>query len=157
MYCESKIAHVTYAHIEHYKPKAQGLFPELTFEWTNLGLACPRCNQAKADKFDRAAPFINPYIDIPATHFRAEGPFVRPVPGDARAEITELELSLNRPELVERRQERLTNIWRLIRCYRLEANATLKAAMFDQIRNEIHAATEYSFVAAKHAELFIRI
>src|SRR5258706_1370724 len=37
MYCESKIAHVTYAHIEHYKPKKQGMFPELTFEWTNSG------------------------------------------------------------------------------------------------------------------------
>lgn len=155
MYCESKIAHVTYAHIEHYKPKAQGRFPELSFEWTNLGLACPRCNQAKSDKFDTTAPFINPYVDTPPTHFRAEGPFVRPVPGDTRAELTELELELNRSELVERRQERLTNLRRLIRCFRVEGNAALKAALYEQIREETKDAAEYSFVATAHAALFI--
>jgi hypothetical protein len=101
------------------------------------------------------APFINPYVDTPATHFRAEGPFVRPVPGDARAEITELELQLNRPELIERRQERLKNLWRLIRCYNTEGNNTLKAALLEQIKTEIRENTEYSFVAARHAQLFI--
>jgi 5-methylcytosine-specific restriction endonuclease McrA len=155
MYCESKIAHVTYAHIEHYKPKRSGMFPELTFEWTNLGLACPRCNNNKSDKFDVTAPFVNPYVDTPSTYFRAEGPFIRPVPGNARAELTELELALNRPELIERRQERLTNIWRLIRCYNVEVNNTLKAALLAQIKDEILEETEYSFFAATHAQLFI--
>lgn len=154
MYCESKIAHITYAHIEHYKPKRKGRFPELTFDWSNLGLACPVCNGNKSDTFDATAPFVNPYVDEPTTHFRAEGPFVRPVPGDARAEITETELKLNRAELVERRQERLTNLWRLIRCYNLEKNETLKRGLWQQVKAEIQKSTEYSFVAAKHAALF---
>lgn len=157
MYCESKIAHVTFAHIEHYRPKAKTRFPELTFEWTNLGLACPRCNHNKLDKFDDTAPFVNPYADDPATHFRAEGPFVRPVPGDVRAELTELEIGLNRPELIERRQERLKALWNLIRCYNREPNNTLKAWLLAQIKSEIGSATEYSFVAGKHAALFIPV
>ncbi len=155
MYCESKIAHVTYAHIEHYKPKKKTMFPELAFDWDNLGLACPKCNHNKLDKFDAGAPFINPYVDDPRNHFRAEGPFVHPVPGDARAEITELELELNRPELVERRDDRLKDLRRLIRCYNTTAVAALKAELLRQIKEEIRVVTEYSFVASHHAYLFI--
>ncbi len=155
MYCESKIAHVTFAHIEHYKPKKKGKFPELTFEWTNLGLACPRCNLAKHDKFDNAVPFINPYVDDPKAYFRAEGAFVRPVPGNTRAELTELEIELNRAELVERRQDRLKEMRRLIACYNREAHPRLKAALLQQIKDEVKESTEYSFVAATHAALFV--
>ena len=52
MYCESTIAHVSYEHIEHIKPKAKTKFPELTYEWTNLGLSCPICNMNKGDEYD---------------------------------------------------------------------------------------------------------
>jgi hypothetical protein len=155
MYCESKIAHVTFAHIEHYKPKRRDRFPELAFEWTNLGLACPRCNLAKHDKFDAGVPFVNPYVDDPKSYFRAEGAFVRPVPGNARAELTELEIELNRAELVERRQDRLKDLRRLVSCYNRETHPTLKAALLQQIKDEVKEATEYSFVAAAHAALFV--
>lgn len=155
MYCESHIGHVTYAHIEHYRPKGRNFFPELTFDWQNLGLACPVCNTNKGTKFDSSAPFINPYSDDPSTHFRAEGPFVHPIPGDTRAEITELELDLNRAELVERRQERLKNLRRLIRCYNREQNQTLKAELLSQIRDEVENCREYSFVALAHAARFL--
>ena len=42
MYCESKMEHISYAHVEHIKPKSK--FPELEFEWTNLGFSCQICN-----------------------------------------------------------------------------------------------------------------
>jgi 5-methylcytosine-specific restriction endonuclease McrA len=155
MYCESKIAHVTFAHIEHYKPKKRDRFPELTFEWTNLGLVCPRCNLAKLDKFDVAVPYINPYVDDPNAYFRAEGAFVRPVPGNARAELTELEIELNRVDLVERRQDRLKDLRRLVSCYNREVQPVLKAALLQQIKDEVKNKTEYSFVAAAHAALFV--
>lgn len=155
MYCESKIAHVTFAHIEHYKPKKKSMFPELTFEWTNLGIACPRCNLAKHDKFDTAVPFINPYVDDPKVFFRAEGAFVRPVPGDTRAELTEFEIELNRAELVERRQDRLKDLRRLIACYNRETHPKLKAALLQQIKDEVKETSEYSFVASTHAALFV--
>ena len=44
-YCESKITHVDYGHIDHYRPKSK--FPDLTFEWSNLLLACGICNGTK--------------------------------------------------------------------------------------------------------------
>ena len=50
-YCESKIAHLSDPHIDHYRPKSS--FPKLTFDWNNLILACGICNSAryKGDKF----------------------------------------------------------------------------------------------------------
>jgi energy-coupling factor transporter ATP-binding protein EcfA2 len=45
MYCESFISAVAPEHIEHYRPKA--IYPQLTFDWANLGLACPWCNIKK--------------------------------------------------------------------------------------------------------------
>jgi uncharacterized protein (TIGR02646 family) len=41
-YCESKITVVTYGAIEHFSPKS--VYPELTFEWSNLLLSCDICN-----------------------------------------------------------------------------------------------------------------
>jgi uncharacterized protein (TIGR02646 family) len=71
-YCESKIRHVDYGHIEHYHPKSK--FPELTFEWSNLLLACGICNGKayKGDKFperSEGGPLINPCEDDPDAHF----------------------------------------------------------------------------------------
>jgi len=50
-YCESKIDVITYGAIEHFRPKSK--YPELTFAWSNLLLACDRCNDAghKGDRF----------------------------------------------------------------------------------------------------------
>lgn len=58
-YCEIPIRVVTYDQIEHRKPKDISLFPEETFEWTNLHLACPNCNRAKSNKWDYAAPILD--------------------------------------------------------------------------------------------------
>ncbi|MDX9883026.1 MAG: hypothetical protein RBS73_13270 [Prolixibacteraceae bacterium] len=37
--------------IEHFKPKAEGFFPELEFDWRNLFLSCPYCNGRKPNSF----------------------------------------------------------------------------------------------------------
>jgi uncharacterized protein (TIGR02646 family) len=50
-YCESHVEHVSHAHVEHYRPKG-GVSEDQThpgyywlgYTWTNLLLACPRCN-----------------------------------------------------------------------------------------------------------------
>jgi len=44
-YCESLITVVTYGHIEHFYPKSR--YADKTFEWSNLLLACPICNDSK--------------------------------------------------------------------------------------------------------------
>ena len=72
-YCESKITHIDYGHIEHYRPK--DAFPDLTFEWDNLLLSCSLCNgpTQKGNKFPEASddgPILNPCIDDPSLHLK---------------------------------------------------------------------------------------
>lgn len=60
-YCESKIRTVAYGDIEHFFPKS--LYPDLTFIWKNLLLACSICNNAthKGTKFpldDQGNPLL---------------------------------------------------------------------------------------------------
>jgi uncharacterized protein (TIGR02646 family) len=70
-FCESHITHVSYDDIEHFIPKSDE--PDLTFEWENFLLACPKCNRAeKRTQFPRDASgkplLINPTIDKPEEH-----------------------------------------------------------------------------------------
>ena len=70
-YCESLIAVVATAHIEHFRPKQK--YPSLTFTWTNLLLGCPTCNDGahKGTKFPKArdnGPFIDPATEDPLDH-----------------------------------------------------------------------------------------
>lgn len=41
-YCESRVTAVSYQHVEHFRP--QSIYPRLVYEWSNLLLACERCN-----------------------------------------------------------------------------------------------------------------
>jgi 5-methylcytosine-specific restriction endonuclease McrA len=145
MYCESKVEHISDLHIEHIKPKAKDKFPDLTFEYDNLGLACPLCNRNKSDTFDLAVTFINPYIDEPSDHFVAIGVLVWAKPGDNRAKLTENEIELNRADLVEARGERLKTIRGLIESYHVENNLTVKASIKKQILKEVDRDKIYSF------------
>jgi 5-methylcytosine-specific restriction endonuclease McrA len=147
MYCESPVAHVSYEHIDHIKPKAKTKFPELTFEWTNLGLACPVCNMNKGDEYDNNLPIINPYIENPSDFILALGHFLYHKPANTKGELTKRQLKLNRPELLERRQERLESISRLIDKYHSETNLTLKQAIRAEIEIEIEDDKPYSLCA----------
>ncbi|MFH0728221.1 MAG: retron system putative HNH endonuclease [Pseudomonadota bacterium] len=105
-YCESKISHIDYGHIEHFRPKSQ--FRSLTFEWTNLLLACPVCNgpEYKGQHFPEEAeggPLINPCEDKPTEHFDfvfdSEAMLTTVVGKTTRGKTTEKMLGLNRNEL----------------------------------------------------------
>lgn len=56
--------------IEHFWPKA--VYPERTFRWPNLLLACTGCNRAKGDRFPRAEDgtplLIDPTAEDPWDH-----------------------------------------------------------------------------------------
>lgn len=147
MYCESQVSHVSYEHIEHIKPKAKTKFPQLTYEWKNLGLACPVCNMNKGDEYDINLPFIDPYVDDPSLYFVALGHFIYHKNANPRGELTKRILKLNRPDLIERRLERLESIARLIDKYHSEANLTLKTAIKAEIETEILDDKPYSFCA----------
>jgi uncharacterized protein (TIGR02646 family) len=113
-YCESKIAHVAYPHIEHYRPKKK--YPQYTFEWQNLLLACSICNGKayKGEHFpledgDENKPLLlNPCEDDPTQHLQ----FVqaRIVFLSERGRQTRDLLGLNRDELYERRREKFLDI-----------------------------------------------
>jgi uncharacterized protein (TIGR02646 family) len=119
-YCESKITHIDYGHIEHFRPKrgASGR-PDLTFEWDNMLLACGLCNGAehKSDHFPEAnegGPLINPCDDAPEAHleFRFD-PVARlaSVYGKtSRGATTEQLLGLNRTDLREYRSRRICKL-----------------------------------------------
>lgn len=145
MYCESKVEHISDFHIEHIKPKAKDKYPDLTYEFDNLGLACPVCNRNKSSTYDPAVPFINPYVDNPEDHFISYGFAIWAKPGDNRAKLTENEIELNRPDLLEARGERLKTIRGLIESYHLEMNLTVKASIKKQILKEVDREKIYSF------------
>jgi len=64
-YCESIISDVSYEQIEHRMPKRKTLdkYPEKTFEWGNLHLACAKCNGHKRNKYDEKYPILDAVID----------------------------------------------------------------------------------------------
>ena len=132
-YCESKISHVSYGHIDHYRPK-NGLRgrPDLAFDWRNLLLACGRCNgpEHKGDRFPEAGeggPIVNPCDDEPAEHFRCEfDPVVKiaSVFGTtARGKTTETLLGLNRYDLRAHRSKVVERLAALARFATLDAEA----------------------------------
>ena len=116
-YCESRFAHTSYGHIEHFRPKAT--FPELTFNWNNLLWACGMCNSAeyKGDRFLEAVdggPILSPCNDIPGDHLefvyddvREEARVVGQTP---RGRKTVELLGLNRDDLMDHRTERVETL-----------------------------------------------
>ncbi|MGL4463110.1 MAG: retron system putative HNH endonuclease [Planctomycetia bacterium] len=114
-YCESRILHVDYGHIEHFRPKAgpKGRL-DLTFTWTNLLLACGVCNGGgnKSDHFpdvEDGGPIVDPCDDDPAQHFEFrydDAIGLASVYGSTvRGEQTEKILGLNRQHLRAHRSE----------------------------------------------------
>lgn len=112
-YCESKINHIDYGDIEHYRPKSK--FEDLTFEWSNLLLACSICNNNKGDEFpeqDEDGPIINPCDDEPNEHFDFvfKDKIASVYGTTSRGMTTEKILELNRYDLRTRRSEFVRNL-----------------------------------------------
>jgi uncharacterized protein (TIGR02646 family) len=119
-YCESKITHIEYGHIEHFRPK-RGIKgrPDLAFEWNNLLLACGVCNGAehKSDHFPEAnegGPLVNPCEDDPEVHFQfhfdRQTKLASVYGKTGRGTTTEKLLGLNRTALREYRSTRICHL-----------------------------------------------
>lgn len=104
-YCDSEMSSVSWGEVEHIRPKSKR--PDLVVEWSNLTLACSRCNRQKSDYDSETTPLLNPYVDEPLTHIVFAGPTLFPQPGDARARLTILRIGLSRADITERRVKRL--------------------------------------------------
>lgn len=112
-YCESIITGIDYGDIEHIEPKKK--VPEKTFEWSNLTLACGKCNQNKGQYYNKNLSLINPYTDKPEEEIIFLGAY--PSARSNRALMTVKQLKLDRVELIERRTEYIKKIQPLINLY----------------------------------------
>ena len=143
-FCESTFMHIGYGDVEHFRPKGGFRQKEsdllsgpgyywLAYDWSNLFFSCTLCNQRyKRNLFplvdaakrarshhdnvhDERPLFLSPSEDDPEKHigFRAE--IAYPVRGSRRGKATIRALGLDRPELEERRRERLAEAKRTSR------------------------------------------
>ena len=147
MYCESQVSHVYYGDVEHIRPKAVNKYPHLTFEWTNLGYCCARCNNAKKDQFEENCPLVDPYTEEPSLHFIAFGSMVRHRAGSERGALTIKTVDLNRAELVERRAMRIADLQNAIdACYRTNSLG-VRQTLLEALKQEGDANKEFSMFA----------
>lgn len=144
-YCESKIIHVDYGHIEHFKPKDR--FKGLCFEWSNMLLACGVCNgvEHKSNNFPEKAeggPFVNPCEDDPSEHFvfsyDLKTRLATVIEKTVRGKITKDLLGLNRNDLRDYRSRQINKIFVL---KKLSENDPEAAALF---REALANSAEYS-------------
>lgn len=142
MYCESKVDHIYFGDVEHIKPKTK--YPALKFEWTNLGYVCAKCNNSKGDKFEEETHYINPYAEEPKDHLIALGALLKHKNGSERGELTTLDIELNRPELLEKRQARLNDIQKWIDACMRTSNERLKKQALDDLLKEYGEEKEFS-------------
>jgi len=149
-YCESKIAHVTFGDIDHLRPKKR--FPTTTYEWSNLLLACPRCNNKKRDNYNEVVPPVNPVTEDPAAFLIAYGDQIWPQPGQDRGAETIALVELNRPELIERRRRRCEQIRHVAEAIVRMTGEAAKAALIEQLRQELGDDHEYAFVSRAAAQ-----
>jgi uncharacterized protein (TIGR02646 family) len=138
-YCESEIGVVAFEHIEHRKPKRR--FPASCFDWSNLHLACPKCNQAKGDKWVARHPILDAVADIPiGKHLDYD---VRPVLGvmrsakTARGKTTIDDADLNHEKLCTARTRVAHEVWNLIK----ELNSAPDSPQVSQLRLELDGKT----------------
>src|SRR5581483_11342874 len=150
MYCEALVRDVSFGEIEHIKPKIK--YQHLEFVWENLGFICQRCNNHKRDQYEDAMPYINPYDEDPEEFLLASGAYVVQKQGNARGEKTIMDISLNRPELIEHRQELLNRVQKAIDAA-FRTPDPLKTVLLEQLKLEASKEREFSFVISSRLAL----
>lgn len=130
VFCESKVTHIAYGDVEHFRPKAgyrqqrsddlgRPGYYWLAYEWDNLFFACQLCNQRykrnlfplsdpagraldhKHDIEDEDPLFIDPATTDPEEHISFRAEIAFPVDGSPLGHATLDSIGLNREELVE--------------------------------------------------------
>ncbi|QGW64735.1 hypothetical protein GOY17_07280 [Lysobacter soli] len=141
-YCEAKILHIAFGDIEHIVAKKPR--PELAVEWTNLTIACDRCNQSKSD----LDGVLDPYSVDPEDHLVFLGPLVRSKAASDLGELSVRILELNRPALVERRTERIDAVLAFLRLAERAVDIRLKRELIADARRCSAPSEEYSVAVA---------
>jgi 5-methylcytosine-specific restriction endonuclease McrA len=147
VYCESSLLHNQRGDCEHILPKSRR--PELIVAWENLALVCRLCNDIKGEYYDPSQPLLNPFADEPAGHLRFAGALCFAQVGSDLGRRTRRVLMLDRPELLERRGDRLRRIGEM-----LESWSTLPAGTERDIaRREIELEAREGEYATACAQL----
>ena len=142
-FCESKITHVSPGDVEHFRPKAgyrqkpsdplaRPGYYWLAYEWSNLLLACPICNQRfKENHFPLANParrvrshrddigrekprLIHPAIEEPGEFLDFREHIIYAIGGNLRGLATIEILGLDRIKISERRLDALNKLKALV-------------------------------------------
>ena len=148
-YCESCLLHVTYDHIEHILPRKHR--PDLVVTWSNLTLACPKCNQSKSDYYVPSAPLVHPYEDDPEAEIEFEGPMAR-TDGHGPGYRTISVCDLNRGALVIRRLGALTQVEQLLRQAASLGDPIARGLVVDEARRLAADDAEYASVVRRYLE-----
>jgi uncharacterized protein (TIGR02646 family) len=135
-FCESRITHISYGDVEHFRPKAGWVqvnerlnkpgYYWLAYEWNNLLLSCDKCNRrykknyfpisdttqrALSHHYNIAAEspiFVHPVLENPEAHITFDG--AAPKHLTERGRVTIEKLGLDRRELNEVRLESLNKV-----------------------------------------------
>jgi uncharacterized protein (TIGR02646 family) len=171
-FCESKISHIAYGDVEHFRPKSgyrqnpndpltRPGYYWLAYDWGNLLLCCQLCNQQhKANHFplmettQRARShrddikfeqplLIHPAEEEPQDFLEFHGASLRASGGNERGTVTIRLLELNRHTILERRLDVLAIISAEIKIRELLSFVRAKYNHSDPfIENEIAAIDE---------------
>ena len=144
IYCDSELLHVTSANVEHYRPRSA--YPELVVEWSNLAIACSKCNQMKSDKFSEDLPYVFPFADDPDQHFLFVGDLIFGTLSD-RGAHTVLDLGLNREDLISARRKSLDYVMLLVRSWK-HAPEVMRLSILDAIHERLYQGEHFSSVLA---------
>lgn len=147
-YCESKITHIYWGDVEHIKPKGQ--FPRNRLDVDNLCLACAKCNNLKLDYWSDALPLINPFVDFPDDDLLAFGAWITRRSGSDRGRLTVSRLQLNRPELLERRQERWLQLEPLADQYARTPDGPVRDLIRQELVNQASEDREFTMVVRQY-------
>lgn len=151
MYCECVIDDAAYSAVEHIRPKK--LFEGLVLEWTNLGLACTRCNTNKGDYWteDETLQLLNPYQDSLSEHLEFRGPLTVAKLDSTRGANTLRKLKLSREDLLFSRMRRIEEIDSRLRMWHDETDLERKELYAEDVSAAIAASQEFSGLLRSYA------
>jgi uncharacterized protein (TIGR02646 family) len=175
-FCESKVTHIAYGDVEHYRPKkgyrqqpgdplGRPGYYWLAYEWSNLLFACQLCNQrhkrnlfplsdptqrarSHHDEIEKEDPlFVHPAADEPEEHISFREEMAFPIDNDRRAKVTIEALGLNRAVLSEKRRDHLEELELIYMLAQLDPPIPESARAQEYLQRAIQDKAEYAAMA----------
>jgi uncharacterized protein (TIGR02646 family) len=141
-YCEADVVATSHGDIEHVFPKSLDI--SKTFDWSNLGFACQKCNQNKSNFDPNSKKLIDPYTTNPQPYIIFYCSFINGN-GTAAGLNTINILDLQRAELAERRKRVIEGLIKSVTAINNAHTRELKEALIDDFEaNELGDKLEFS-------------